>query len=130
VRPWAVERIPGLFTRNERVAFEFESDAGRYAMIMVGALMVGGLETIVTGPVRRGRLEPRLWNLETAPRRFERGDEIGRFNFGSTVILLFPPGSIRLDPALVPGTELRLGQALGYLDPDSPQRSQSTRSNI
>ncbi|MGH8427968.1 MAG: archaetidylserine decarboxylase [Gammaproteobacteria bacterium] len=116
VRPWAVEGIPGLFTRNERVTLEFDSDAGRYELVMVGALMVGGLETIVTGPVRRGRLEPRIWNLEATPRRFERGDEIGRFNFGSTVILLFPPGSIRLDPSFAPGTELHLGQALDHTE--------------
>lgn len=112
VRPWAVEEIPGLFTRNERLVLEFESDAGRYALVMVGALMVGGLETVVTGPVRRGRLEPVLWNLEAAPRRFARGEEIGRFNFGSTVILLFPPGGPILDAKLAPGLELRLGQSL------------------
>ena len=112
VRPWAVEQIPGLFTRNERLVAEFDSGAGRYALVMVGALMVGGLETVVTGPLKRGRLQPRIWNLEAAPRRFERGAEIGRFNFGSTVILLFPPGGPRFDTALAPGMELRLGQAL------------------
>lgn len=112
VRPWAVEEVPGLFTRNERLVLEFDSEAGAYALAMVGALMVGGLETVVTGPIRRGRLEPRLWNLEDAPRRFARGEEIGRFNFGSTVILLLPPGGPALDAGLAPGMEIRLGQSL------------------
>ncbi|MGH8274614.1 MAG: archaetidylserine decarboxylase [Gammaproteobacteria bacterium] len=112
VRPWAVEQIPGLFARNERAVLEFETRAGPCALIMVGALMVGGLETVVTGPIRRGRTEPDSWNLEAAPRHFERGEEIGRFNFGSTVILLFPPGGSTFDAVLVPGSELRLGQTI------------------
>lgn len=122
VRPWAVERIPGLFTRNERLVLEFSSADGRYALVMVGALLVGGLETVITGPVRRGRREPASWNLEAAPRQFERGEEIGRFNFGSTVILLFPESSANLHPALTTGAELRLGQTLGRkCRPEQPQ---------
>ncbi len=118
VRPWAVESIPDLFTRNERLVLEFATDEGRYALVMVGALLVGGLETVVTGALRRGRREPACWNLETAPRRFERGEEIGRFNFGSTVILLFPKGLANLDKALTPGIQTRLGQTIGALKPE------------
>lgn len=114
VRPWAVRELPGLFCANERLVLEFVHARARYAVVMVGALMVGGLETVVTGPVRGRRAEPRRWNLEAAPRRFERGDEIGRFNFGSTVILVFARGFVALDDsALACGREVRLGQALG-----------------
>ncbi|MGH8161765.1 MAG: archaetidylserine decarboxylase [Gammaproteobacteria bacterium] len=117
VRPWAVESIPGLFTRNERLVLEFTAPKTSYALVMVGALLVGGLETVVTGPVHRGRREPTCWNLEAAPRHFERGEEIGRFNFGSTVILLFPQDTVSLSDALGAGAELRLGEMIGIRDP-------------
>ncbi|MGH8161083.1 MAG: phosphatidylserine decarboxylase, partial [Gammaproteobacteria bacterium] len=115
--PWAVESIPGLFTRNERLVLEFTAPQTSCALVMVGAFLVGGLETIVTGPVRRGRREPACWNLEAAPRHFDRGEEIGRFNFGSTVILLFPQGTVNLSDALGAGAELRLGEMIGTRDP-------------
>lgn len=116
VRPWAVREVPGLFCRNERLALDFDTSAGRCCLVMVGALMVGGLETVVTGPVARRRGEPVRWNLEAAPRHCERGDEIGRFNFGSTVVVLFEPGRVELDErALVPEREIRLGAALGRI---------------
>ena len=116
VRPWAVRGVPGLFCANERLVLDFETAAGRYALVMVGALMVGGLETVVTGPVGRRRRDPACWNLEAAPREFARGAEIGRFNFGSTVILVFERGCAALDAeALAPEREVRLGESLGRL---------------
>jgi len=116
VRPWAVDSVPGLFAANERAALDFQGDAGPFALVMVGAMMVGGLETVVTGRIARGRYAPDCWNLETAPRPFTRGEEIGRFNFGSTVILLLGRGSGELDrEALVPGREVRLGEAIGRI---------------
>lgn len=114
VRPWAVRALPRLFCGNERLVLDFECVRGRYALVMVGAFMVGGLETVVTGPVRRRRRDPARWNLQAAPRQFERGEEVGRFNFGSAVILLCEPGLATLDGAVVaPGREIRLGQTLG-----------------
>ena len=116
VRPWAVTGVDGLFTQNERVVLEFTSRAGPCALVMVGALMVGSMETVITGPIRGGRREPDAWNLETAHREFERGEEIGRFNFGSTVILVFAPGALDWDEAaLVPEREVRLGQPIGTI---------------
>lgn len=117
VRPWAVAGIEALFTRNERVVLEFETPSGPYALVMVGALMVGGLETRITGPIKGGRSRPAEWNLEATDASFERGEEVGRFNFGSTVILLFPAGRVRLDPSLAPERELQLGCPLGALRP-------------
>lgn len=116
VRPWAVRELPELFCANERLVLEFDSAAGRYALVMVGALMVGGLETVVTGAVRRRRRDPACWNLDGAPRSFARGEEVGRFNFGSTVILVFQPGRVALDhAALGSGREVRVGQVLGRI---------------
>jgi len=116
VRPWAVASVAGIFVHNERVVLEFETRADPCAVVMVGALMVGSMETVVTGPVRGGRHQPNEWNLETATREFERGEEIGRFNFGSTVILVFGPNALEWDSAaLAPARELRLGQSIGTL---------------
>lgn len=116
VRPWAVASVDGLFAQNERVVLEFETRAGPCAVVMVGALMVGSMDTVVTGLIRGGRHQPNEWNLETATREFERGEEIGRFNFGSTVILVFGPNALEWDNAsLVPEREIRLGQSIGTL---------------
>lgn len=116
VRPWAVSGVPRLFVRNERLALDFETDAGRYTLVMVGALFVGGIETVVTGCIRHDRLEPVAWNFSAAPQHFARGDEIGRFNFGSTVVLLFPPGMVEMGSGAMPGSEIRLGAPLARME--------------
>ncbi len=118
VRPWAVAGVAGLFAQNERVVLEFSAPTGPYALIMVGALMVGSMETVVTGPIGGNRHQPSVWNLETTQREFSRGEEIGRFNFGSTVILVFGVNALEWDnTALTPGREVRLGQPIGRLKP-------------
>ncbi len=117
VRPWAVTGVRGLFARNERVVLEFSGKTGPWALIMVGAMMVGSMETVVTGPIRGGRGEPTRWNFESTACEFGRGDEIGRFNFGSTVILVFGRGQVTWNlEHLAPGHEIRLGEPLGRID--------------
>lgn len=113
VRPWAVQGVANLFARNERLVLEFVSEGTPWTLVMIGALMVGGLETVATGPIRRDRRQPDEWNLEIAPRAFARGEEIGRFNFGSAVILLFPRNTVTFSDSLCPGTELQLGGVIG-----------------
>ena len=115
--------VPGLFARNERLVTMFDSAAGPLAVVLVGALCVGGLETVWTGPVVpvHGRL-PRRWNYETAqpPILLRRGEEMGRFNMGSTVILLFAPGRVRWDSArLRSGTPIRVGETIARPLPNS-----------
>jgi phosphatidylserine decarboxylase len=111
-------RVPALFARNERVICAFESEHGPFVLVLVGALFVGSISTIWHGQVTpaagtRGvqQLEARghadLWQ--------QRGAEFARFNMGSTVILLFPPGAMRWDPAVAPGTPVRVGTRLGQL---------------
>ncbi len=112
------ERIRHLFARNERVVFHFRDRSGRpFAVVMVGALLVGGIETSWTGTVADlpspGRL--RRWDFDGPD--LERGDEIGRFNMGSTVIVLFPPGRVRWDPGFRAGAPVRCRQAVGRLLP-------------
>ena len=109
--------VDGLFARNERVLCAFESDSGPFAMALVGALNVGSITTVWHGDVapRRPRRPTVLTPSAATPLALERGAEMGRFNMGSTVILLFPPGRLAWLPELAPGTRIRVGQPLARL---------------
>ncbi len=109
------DHVPGLFARNERVICHFDCDHGPFAMVLVGAMLVGGIETVWHGEVTppRGR-RIGCWDYPEGP-IFARGAEIGRFNMGSTVILLLPPGMARWQPALAPGGRVRMGEAIATL---------------
>jgi phosphatidylserine decarboxylase len=110
--------VPGLFARNERIVCVFEDGPLQFALVMVGALFVGSMSTVWHGDVtprspRRGAQLP----LEGAlsPLTLARGAELGRFNMGSTVILLLPPGRTAWLPTVAAGGTLRVGQALAHL---------------
>lgn len=108
--------VPGLFARNERVVCLFEGEAGPFALILVGAIFVGGMETVWAGEVTPARGQsPRRDYDAGEPIHLARGAEMGRFNMGSTVILLFPPGAVTWTGGLAPGVSLRMGQELGRL---------------
>ena len=108
--------VPHLFARNERVVCLFEGEAGPFALILVGAIFVGGMETVWAGEVTPARGQPpRRHYGDEDPVDLARGAEMGRFNMGSTVILLFPPRAVTWDGDLAPGVALRMGQALGRL---------------
>ena len=127
VNPVTAEWIRHLFARNERVIFHFRDPAGRpFAVVMVGALLVGGIETPWTGTVADrpspgpgsspGSSLGRKWKFDGPA--LERGAEIGRFNMGSTVIVLFPRGAVQWDSAFRPGASVRCRQSIGRLLPD------------
>ncbi len=99
----------------------FEGETGPFAVIFVGALNVGSMATVWHGDVtpRQPRTVTELPLPVEAERRRERGAEIGRFNMGSTVIVLFAPGAAEL-AAIASGTTMRLGQRLGELRGASP----------
>jgi phosphatidylserine decarboxylase len=113
VAPWAVRAIPRLFARNERLVCHFETDLGPMCMVMVGALLVSGVETVWNG-VNIPAYASRPWRLDFRGRniRLERLGEMARFNYGSTVIVLFPKDTVELDP-IASETETRLGRRLG-----------------
>ena len=100
--------VPGLFARNERVLCLFGTDAGPMAVVLVGAIFVGGIETVWEGEVAPALpgLRCRRWHYtgKTRQVRLERGAELGRFNLGSTIVLLFPAGAVTWDPALAAGS--------------------------
>lgn len=107
--------VAGLFARNERVVCMFGNAGLRFAMILVGALFVGSMETVWHGQItprypRRGADLPS--DSQLTPRFLERGVEMGRFNMGSTVILLFPPGMAHWVPELSAGSTIRVGQTI------------------
>jgi phosphatidylserine decarboxylase len=108
-------QVPGLFARNERVVLLFDGATGPFAMIFVGALNVGSIATVWHGDVapRRPRRVTQLPLPPQAQRALPRGAEAGRFNMGSTVILLVPAAGAQLDAALVPNRILRMGEAIG-----------------
>jgi phosphatidylserine decarboxylase len=121
VAPWAVRAIPRLFARNERLVCHFETDFGPMCVVMVGALLVSGVETVWNGvnippygskPWRLDFRREATANLAEAGPVLERFAEMARFNYGSTVIVLFPPGAVELD-AIASEASTRLGRRLG-----------------
>jgi phosphatidylserine decarboxylase len=113
VGPDAVRNVPRLFARNERLVCHFDTEFGPMAMVMVGALLVSGVETVWSGveiPRYGDIVTTKDYRGETVT--LERFAEMARFNYGSTVIVLLPPGVAALDPGLGAETAVRLGQAL------------------
>lgn len=105
-----------LFARNERVVCCFEDGPLSHALVLVGALNVGSIETVWHGEVapRRPRRFTRL-PPPAAAATLERGAELGRFNMGSTVILLLPPGAARWHAQMQSGRTVRVGESIGRL---------------
>ena len=105
------ENIPGLFARNERMVCLFDTELGRMAVVLVGAMIVAGIETVATGKVKpSGRLELNQHNLF-----LEKGAELGRFYLGSTAVILFEQDKIAWDAALTANSVVVMGQKMGHL---------------
>jgi phosphatidylserine decarboxylase len=107
--------VPGLFARNERVAVLFETSAGPMAMVLVGALFVGSIETVWAGEITppNGSVV-HCWRYQGEEAiTLKQGEEMGRFNMGSTVILLFGAEAVALTTELRGGTLLKMGESIG-----------------
>ncbi len=105
--------VPELFARNERVICDFDTDQGPMCLVLVGALFVGSIETVFAGeinPPSARRSQPRVIEAGVGA-RFARGAEIGRFNMGSTVIVLFGK-PVDFFPRIEPGQPVCLGRPL------------------
>jgi phosphatidylserine decarboxylase len=118
--------VPRLFARNERVLTLFESAAGRFALVLVGALNVGSIATVWAGDIAPARRR-RLTRLPAAEVQLAKGAELGRFNMGSTVILLFENRRVVWDVDLRHGSILRLGARIGTACSETA-RSETARS--
>ena len=113
VGPAAVRHVPRLFARNERLVCHFDTDFGPMAVVMVGALLVSGVETVWSGeeiPAYGKRITRKDYRGRGIA--LERFAEMARFNYGSTVIVLLPPGVAELSPELAAEAPVRLGQRL------------------
>ncbi|PKH22431.1 phosphatidylserine decarboxylase [Enterobacterales bacterium CwR94] len=115
VNPLTAANVPNLFARNERVICYFDTDFGPMAQILVGATIVGSIETVWAGtitPPREGVIK--RWTYEEGEVVLLKGQEMGRFKLGSTVINLFAPEQIALNPSLANGVVTRMGQPLAH----------------
>ena len=123
--------VPELFARNERVICVFDTATGPMAVILVGAIFVGSMETVWKGEVRGPDDTPSIWHYQDEQAiTIEKGKEMGRFNMGSTVILLFPERQARWEETLEPGVPVRVGEAIGLLRPGSGGNSTPAPANF
>jgi len=104
--------VPGLFARNERVLTLFDTDFGQCALVLVGALNVGSMATVWAGDITPAARRA-VTHIPGPELTLDKGAELGRFNMGSTVILLFEPDRIAWDPWLRAGAQVKLGRAIG-----------------
>jgi phosphatidylserine decarboxylase len=109
------QNVDRLFARNERLVCYFDTAAGPMAMILVGAMVVAGIETVWSGQVAPPPKHPVFNDFVDLPRPVElaKGEEMGRFMLGSTVILLFPQGAMSWDDNYEAGSFTRMGESLG-----------------
>lgn len=118
-RRWAVNRrtartVPGLFAANERVILWCEGEAGRFAVVLVGALNVASISLAWCGQVEPGdRVVRTLYDAGDERLRIPAGGLLGQFNLGSTVVIVTEPDRLIWNPALASGDSIRMGQRLG-----------------
>jgi phosphatidylserine decarboxylase len=115
VNPASVRTVRGLFAGNERLITVLETPAGACAVVAVGATVVGRVQAFYDRqvPVTNLRGARPQGTDYPAPIAVEKGQELGAFEMGSTVILLFEPGRVRLDATVAPGVRVRVGERLG-----------------
>lgn len=115
VNPATARVIPRLFARNERVVSLFNTAAGPMAMVMVGAIFVASCETVWAGEITPpAGTKVRSWDYRDSNNgpSLAKGEEMGRFNMGSTIVMLLPRGSCEWDASAQPGTKVEMGQVL------------------
>jgi phosphatidylserine decarboxylase len=115
VNPTTARGVPGLFARNERVVCVFESEQhGPFVMVLVGATIVGSMATVWHGVVNPPRL-PQLceWSYADQQVVLRKGEEMGRFLLGSTVVMLFKKDTIAFNQDWAPERAVRLGELMG-----------------
>ena len=115
VNPTTARGIPGLFARNERVVCVFESaEYGEFVMTLVGATIVGSMATVwhgVVNPPRQAKVCE--WRYDDQQVTLKKGEEMGRFLLGSTIVMLFKPNTIKFNPDWAPERGIRLGEMMG-----------------
>ena len=117
VQTCALPILPNLFARNERVVCMFDTAAGPMALVLAGAMIVGSVETPWAGVVAPGDggVSQQSYSGEQAL-KFARGEEMGRFRLGSTVVMVMPKGRTQWSNAQKPGKKVKLGEVFGQVE--------------
>ncbi len=114
VNPTTARGVPGLFARNERVVCVFAGEKGPFVLTLVGATIVGSMATVWHGVVNPPRLgEVREWTYDAQQVLLKKGDEMGRFLLGSTVVMLFPKDTLAFSDQWAPARSIRMGECMG-----------------
>lgn len=119
VNPTTARGVPGLFARNERVVCVFDGEpnggkSGQFVLTLVGATIVGSMATVWHGMVNPPRSRGiREWRYDERVIELKKGEEMGRFLLGSTVVMLFPRNTLRFNPQWQPARAIRMGEAMG-----------------
>ena len=114
VAPLPVAHVPRLFARNERLVRHVDGSHGPFAVVLVGAMLVSGVETVWSGveiPPYASAIQRKDWRGKDV--HLQRFAELGRFNMGSTAILILPAAVAQLDPGLAPEGFVEVGQEIG-----------------
>ncbi|WP_223670892.1 archaetidylserine decarboxylase [Kangiella shandongensis] len=113
VNPLTARNVPNLFARNERVVAMFDTDIGPVAMVLVGATIVGSIETVWEGTITPPtRDEIKVWDYDGKDICLNKGDEMGRFKLGSTVVLLFPENTVSWEKGMKANASTIMGTPL------------------
>ncbi len=113
VNPLTADNVPNLFARNERVICYFDTDFGQLALVSVGAMIVGSIETVWAGNITPPtNSEVTRWDYNDNPVQLKKGDEMGRFKLGSTVILLMQKNNWRWNKTIQTESDVKLGERL------------------
>ncbi|WP_413700430.1 archaetidylserine decarboxylase [Psychromonas sp. KJ10-10] len=117
VNPLTAENVPNLFARNERAVAIFSTAIGPMAMVLVGATIVASIETVWAGTLRGKEIQYSDYSDQDIT--LEKGAEMGRFKLGSTIVALFPKGSINFAEQLEAGSVTRLGELFATVNPEN-----------
>ena len=116
VNPATARGVPGLFARNERVVCEFSTPHGPFVLVLVGATIVGSMATPWHGVVNPPRTpKVREWRYADGQVSLKQGEEMGRFLLGSTVVLLWPKGTVAFESSWQAERAVRLGEAMAHM---------------
>ena len=123
VNPLTAANVPGLFARNERVVTIFDTPAGKVAIVLVGATIVASIETVWAGNITppAGKTVQH-WQYEGQDISLNKGDEMGRFKLGSTIVVCFEPNAVEFSD-LQAGMVTRLGQPFASIKEDTDTTS-------
>jgi phosphatidylserine decarboxylase len=116
VNDHTVRSVNNVLARNERVVAVFENDhIGEFALVLVGAIFVGSIETVWAGEVTPPKGRKIITTDYNGTQIFKKGEEMGRFNMGSTVVMLFPQGSLNWSESITLPHPVQMGEALARM---------------